>query len=853
MTDDLMSKLSSFTGDIENLAKELELTPSDIGKLWYQFLKELNEKNISEMEVAEGSILEWVKDTSNFPTVGETSDLGTPSTIYDDVSTNKNFWNPSLVAAIEYFSDQIESVDSWIDPVSLGIIENANAGRSFQTSDLINMHSWVTPDTDQFTPFWTYNIARRHGEESEDDDKTADALKKYINMQYTHTQPETLPPADNLGAGKLLRLLMPMNSHHVEVEDLDRNFWVISMVIQELQHALWDDDKIPKMFEKLFDETTQLWENIAYLWMTLAAITRPKTTDIHIEVFYLPNSEYQGYRKFDNFDTGEIPHIPTIEDALQKIDFLRYKYSQQNLVIIPVIRVNNYQRNWYSKEYYPYLFYLNRADNQWKSCELKTRNGYVCIDLEEDQFSLSNKIGAAREDKKEYKYCAPFSSVPDYEGGGARYYGLLRVVPEIKVKVKGNDFFFEKISFNVYDAATGILGEERRVLNITALNINAKNNSTINFSINRDASGIDTIPIISVKNTNQKYYMGELISNYKKTAKPTFTNAEFKIIKIGDFLPKTITTNGHEENFAPNPNNFEEITVEQGGATNRYDTATYGIGAMKNIKAASQATAEYHLVFANYCWYDSIYHPGMSNDSRVTYIEGYDVTPELLSTLSIERTEHMAELGRIPSDQDGLYATKIGISYWTGNDGIQWSSGLVCNLIYYCAAEQKAYDMGFVGMLDGYWTRSSNVFTYYEGNRWRRLSLKADSVTIKALGNEKDYIMTGGRLIWYDHNKEIQGIYEDESVRPRASMDLINQGNNLVLSFSNPNNPLDTNEKMYPYIIKPDGHIFKSSVDKLLVYSSTGVQDWVSSSYDSADINLETAANTSSYIITLKS
>jgi hypothetical protein len=47
-----------------------------------------------------------------------------------------------------------------------------------------------------------------------------------------------------------------MNSHHVEIEDLDRNFWVIAMVLQELEKALWENNKLPEIFQKLFDETT---------------------------------------------------------------------------------------------------------------------------------------------------------------------------------------------------------------------------------------------------------------------------------------------------------------------------------------------------------------------------------------------------------------------------------------------------------------------------------------------------------------------------------------------------------------------------------------------------------------------
>jgi len=71
----------------------LELSPSDIGRLWYQFLKELSDKNISQMNVKSGSILDWIKNKSNFPTNGDNKDAGTPSSIYSDISANKDFWN----------------------------------------------------------------------------------------------------------------------------------------------------------------------------------------------------------------------------------------------------------------------------------------------------------------------------------------------------------------------------------------------------------------------------------------------------------------------------------------------------------------------------------------------------------------------------------------------------------------------------------------------------------------------------------------------------------------------------------------------------------------------------------------
>jgi len=75
-------------------------------------------------------------------------------------------------------------------------------------------------------------------------------------------------------------------------------------------------------------------------------------------------------------------------------------------------------------------------------------------------------------------------------------------------------------------------------------------------------------------------------------------------------------------------------------------------------------------------------------------------------------------------------------------------------------------------LLDGYWTNNSSVFTAlprYGGNRWRRLALKADRVSIKTVGDQKTFNMSGGRIVWYDHNKEVfDGNYEPESNRPRA-------------------------------------------------------------------------------------
>ena len=52
-----METLAEYKDDIHTLAKALDLSPSDISKLWYQVLAELNEGNISSLQVEAAAFL----------------------------------------------------------------------------------------------------------------------------------------------------------------------------------------------------------------------------------------------------------------------------------------------------------------------------------------------------------------------------------------------------------------------------------------------------------------------------------------------------------------------------------------------------------------------------------------------------------------------------------------------------------------------------------------------------------------------------------------------------------------------------------------------------------------------------
>jgi len=60
---------------------------------------------------------------------------------------------------------------------------------------------------------------------------------------------------------------MPKYTRRVEIEDLNRDFWVIGEAISEISGFLFDDESpLAKMFKGITSELTQIWENLIYLW-----------------------------------------------------------------------------------------------------------------------------------------------------------------------------------------------------------------------------------------------------------------------------------------------------------------------------------------------------------------------------------------------------------------------------------------------------------------------------------------------------------------------------------------------------------------------------------------------------------
>lgn len=207
------------------------------------------------------------------------------------------------------------------------------------------------------------------------------------------------------GLEKYLRLIMPMYERVVEIEDLDRNFWVIGQSLSALCAYLFGDDSpIATLLTGLLDEVTQLWENVFYLWATM--IEGFSQEKINAKFLFVPvvdgedlaNSAssyvYDGYdeNKFDNFSKSQNlnnrSNIEWLRLSKVKLDYLTEQYPNNTLVIMPEIRRKNYSNNFYAKIIYPgFLIYERQKinenyENRWK---------YIPFDSKEEiEFDLTN-------------------------------------------------------------------------------------------------------------------------------------------------------------------------------------------------------------------------------------------------------------------------------------------------------------------------------------------------------------------------------------------------------------------------------------------------------------------------------
>jgi len=182
-----------------------------------------------------------------------------------------SFWNESLQRLINFFIINIEASDKVL--IDNGSQEKNITVTTLKEADAGNNFPEFRNDTEKWVIPW-YNVDTKNYDEVRRRDEVIDILKNYNKLQYTRKPDNNDDEESDLTLDKWIRLLMPQYGRRVEVEDLDRNFWVIAQTIAAISAYLFDDDSpIPKLLEGMTREVSEIWENILYLWTGIAAIS----------------------------------------------------------------------------------------------------------------------------------------------------------------------------------------------------------------------------------------------------------------------------------------------------------------------------------------------------------------------------------------------------------------------------------------------------------------------------------------------------------------------------------------------------------------------------------------------------
>lgn len=369
---------------------------------------------------------------------------------------NNSFWNESVVNLINdwvyHFRSAFVLNELTIDENNIPhpeYIKQANALYSFETIEVVLPENNFDVD-DNLNSFDKLIRANENN-------------NVIFNVEFELTNEHYINNTNQ----SYLNLGIPKNSRRVNLMDLNRNFWVISQNVSYLLKYLFPSETrytFSNMINKISKEIFELWENMIYLWATLYAIYGYEEHPLHFEFIYLPNDIYCTSRKFDNFDF-QLNTIVQITNIKERLRFIIKKYPRHNLCIIPIIRADNYEYNYYSTEYYPGMFMkaYNEKDYNYISFENPYGTGtFIGATIDERihrkkaHLVLLKGIGFMPKNFSNSiyncTYIYPFNYVDSYrELMPATYTSVFRMVPEIQYTYINGILNITSLKFNYTD------------------------------------------------------------------------------------------------------------------------------------------------------------------------------------------------------------------------------------------------------------------------------------------------------------------------------------------------------------------------------------------------------------------
>lgn len=383
-----------------------------------------------------------------------------------------------LEKAQDSYNKWIEILDSFNNfyKIKVSAVDNIDDPKS-GTSCYPVIAPWVIP--------W-YNINGKSYSTVRGTDKDIKALTNSLNLQFTQDDVDQ----------EWIRLLMPENKRNVEVEDLNRNFWVIAQAITAISAYLFDEaGGMGKAFKDMTEAIIDMWENVDAMWAAIAALgSTPLITECKCMVIPFNVYDERPYVKYDNFDFTDPQNLNTLRAACEdKLQWITHQYRDCHLVIIPEVRFNNYRENYYSKVIYPGVYVVDR--NRIMNIEFWEDLNFSTIDLS-DATHKAYTYGIRERSESQYEYFAPFNAPPT-DVADITYYELLRPSYEIEAEYDLSDVFTINVSISYSDAAREIA---------TGETVTIWENGTYN-----------TPDITATAPTNldivKGYYQGELLSS----------------------------------------------------------------------------------------------------------------------------------------------------------------------------------------------------------------------------------------------------------------------------------------------------------------------------------------------------
>lgn len=258
-----ISKLKDGKNSVEEILKEMQ-----------------NVDIVNNLEYIKNEIIE-PEEGSPLSAIGQKIyDLANSDIDLDDLVSyfnnhqNLDYWNESINTLYNNYKKYLEDKEQNVIPVSNGrVVEWKEIGMADAANSFEAEQKWVIPwfsifdrrieneaNLEELTPEQFKDYLKSYSD-IRDIDKFMKAIVSKNNLQFTHEK-------QNEELWYWIRLIMPKNTRRVEVEDLNRNFWVIAQTLSGIMAYLWDTKSpITNLLKGIYDELLQLWENVFYLWL----------------------------------------------------------------------------------------------------------------------------------------------------------------------------------------------------------------------------------------------------------------------------------------------------------------------------------------------------------------------------------------------------------------------------------------------------------------------------------------------------------------------------------------------------------------------------------------------------------